>query len=203
MQQCKLRHLEVRPHSSNATAQSISDATLRELATHGAAIVTLSTPASCMTSVAPVAGSLRKLNASGRDCGIDDAGLARAVRLVELDASCNQNIRTVATFAASLRRIDASYTCGIDDAGLADATCIVELKAAGNPRISTVAPFAASLRRLVVSDCGIDDAGLAQATRVLVQRQESRSSPRRDRDQPHSALGALVSCFAAMVEAAL
>ena len=37
----------------------------------------------------------RKLSAYG-SCGIDDAGLYRATRIVELNASCNHKIRTVA-----------------------------------------------------------------------------------------------------------
>ena len=172
MIRCKLRHLEV------VTQTSISNTALEELSAHGAAIVSLCVPyASRVVSVSTVASSLRKLDASG-SCGIDDAGLAQATRIVEFNAACNPKIRTVAPFAGSLRKLDAGVFCGIDDAGLAEATRIVELNAADNPKIRTVAPFASSLRKLVASEhCGIDDAGLAQATRIVFLRDVTALAP--------------------------
>ena len=96
MPQCKIRHLGVAPRTS------ISNTTVEELSAHGAAVVSLCvSQASRVTSVASLVASLRKLDASDF-CGIDDAGLAQATRLVELNASDNRKIRTV---TASLRSI--------------------------------------------------------------------------------------------------
>ena len=99
------------------------------------------------------------------ESGIDDAGLARAKRIKELDATGNANIRTVVPFARSLRKLFAGNICGIDDAGLAHATRIVELNADDNEKIHTVAPFEKSLRRLHARwNCGLSYAGRIDAT---------------------------------------
>ena len=183
--QCKLRHLG----SAKPVAAHLSDATLRELAAHGASIVTLHVPR--VTTVASVARTLRKLDvrrASTRDlaCGIDDAGLALATRITVLDASYNVKIHTVAPFASTLRKLDASFDCGIGDVGLAAATCIEELDASCNDKIRTIAPFASTLRALSADgDCGIDDAALAAATRILDLSAEE--NPRIRRGCPRTA----------------
>ena len=164
---CKLRHL-------GAVGLNITDETLRGLA--GAPVVTLSASrCSAVTNVAPVAATLRKLDASGR-CGIDDAGLAQATRIEYLHATNNRRIRTVAPFAPSLRKLLACVNCGIDDAGLALATRIEVLFATHNGKICTVSPFAASLRVLFADEgCGINDAGLLRATRI--EHLHARNNP--------------------------
>ena len=170
--QCKLRHLAAT--SLDATT-AITNGTLRDLAAHGACVVTLGIPgAPRVDTVSHVAVTLRKLDVSGRACGVGDAGLVLATRVRIINVSRNGAVRTVAPFAASLRELMASSgildVCGIDDAGLVSATRIRVLDATANAAISTVAPFAASLRSLGACDrrCGIGDAGLLTATGLKV-----------------------------------
>ena len=122
-----------------------------------------------ITSLQPLASQIWSLKANVSNCGIGDAGLAAATRIVELDAGGNAKITTCAPFACSLRILRAWGGCGIGDAGLAAATGIVELNADDNAKITTCGPFACSLRILHAGgDCGIGDAGLAAATGIVV-----------------------------------
>jgi hypothetical protein len=99
-----------------------------------------------ITTVAPFAATLVELTARGPDtrwisasidCGLKDAGLARAHGIVKLDARNNPYITTVAPFAAALMELNASGRwCGIGDAGLASAHNIVKLAASENENIS-------------------------------------------------------------------
>jgi hypothetical protein len=100
-----------------------------------------------ITTVAPFAETLVELKARGpngndrlvadsEDCGLRDAGLARAHGIVKLDVRNNPYITTVASFAAALVELDARGGCGIGDAGLTMARNIVELDASGNKKIS-------------------------------------------------------------------
>ena len=168
---CKLRHVgvhqHVHPRRSATEWIPIYDDNLEDLAVHGASLVTLHLQNCCgVTTVAPVAGTLRRLVVSGRDCGVDDEGVEAATRLRVLDASENNRISTVLPFAATLRELDASQ-CMISDAGLKHATRLVVLRSDYNDGITTVQPFCTSLRSLsAAGECGIDDAALAHATRL-------------------------------------
>ena len=88
-----------------------------------------------ITSLQPLASQIWSLKANGSNCGIGDAGLAAATRIVELDAGYNAKITTCAPFACSLRILRAWGDC-IGDAGLAAATGIVELNAYDNAKIT-------------------------------------------------------------------
>jgi polo-like kinase 1 len=144
---------------------TLTDNDLQALAGVGVKLRVLRVRNQPVTTVAPFAETLVELDASGRDCGIDDAGLASARCILKLNAGNNPKITTVAPFAATLVELDASgEDCGIDDAGLASARCIVKLNAGNNPKITTVAPSAATLVELDASgNCRIGDSGLTLA----------------------------------------
>lgn len=123
-------------------------------------------------NIAPFAKTLRKLDASGEDCGIRDSDLLEAHWIEELNVRNNRKVTTVEPFAPALRVLDASGDCGfpgnITDAGLASARWIEELNVSSNPRITTIAPFAATLKKLTAqtSYSGLCDAALASAHRI-------------------------------------
>ena len=116
-----------------------------------------------VTTVAPVAHTLRILHARGPSCGIGDAGLANATQLEELNVSGNGKVTDVNHFP-KLRILDASRS-GITDAGLVNATLLEELNVSGNGNVTHVHLFP-KLRILDASgsNCGIGDAGLVNAT---------------------------------------
>ena len=122
-----------------------------------------------ITTCAPFAKALRKLNAGGRS-GISDDGLSLCKNIKKLIANNNPRITTCMPFAKTLKILEAasSYNVyyadsasGINDIGLLLCENIENLNANDNPKITTCAPFAKTLKILSANKfSGIDDSGL-------------------------------------------
>ena len=124
-----------------------------------------------ITTCAPFANTLKKLNANGC-CGITDDGLSTCTKIQQLCAVGNIGITTCAPFSNTLTMLlagaDNYGLCGITDAGLSLCSNISNLDAHCNQYITTCEPFARSLKKLNASNriavnilCGISDAGLS------------------------------------------
>jgi len=136
-----------------------------------------------ITSCAPFAETLRELDASNNECGINDDGLRLCTKLEKLWVTNNSKVTDCTPFAKSLKVLYAesgwsdcagtnhgiivSERCGISDSSLSACTAIEELHAYNNDKITTCAPFAYTLKILAAPVlCGIADNGLTLCTSI-------------------------------------
>ncbi len=99
---------------------------------------------------------LKKLNAGGNSCGIDQKGI-EGLELVELNVSYNPKITNV-SFMKNLKKLNASGS-EIDQKGI-EGLELVELYVSYNPKITNVS-FMKSLKILNAGGyCGIDQKGI-------------------------------------------
>ena len=92
-----------------------------------------------ITTTAPFAASLVRLNITGYQSGLGDAGLRHATSLRYLTASNNPRVTTIAPFVATLQELDVSWGCGVSKEHLAavgPTTRLDALHYVGNERMN-------------------------------------------------------------------
>ena len=101
--------------------------------------------------------NLRKLDASGHNCGINDDGISE-LNLVELHTAYNRKITNV-NHMTKLEILYAISCSGIDDKGISELN-LKELNAAYNEKITNI-NYMTKLEILYASGyCGIDNNGI-------------------------------------------